>query len=253
MKRRAIIAGNWKMNKTSDEAKELAVELVKALKHEHQREFVLCPTFTSLHVVRDAISQSSIKLGAQNMYFEKNGAFTGEISPLMLRDAGCAYVIIGHSERRQYFGEDEALLNKKIKSSIESGLIPIYCVGETKQERDAGKAKTVVEKQIKEGLNGVLINDAGSIVIAYEPVWAIGTGDTATPQDAQAMHSFIRGLLNSIYGITLASGIRIQYGGSVKADNVDELMACPDIDGALVGGASLKADSFIRICLYKEI
>jgi len=194
---------------------------------------------------------TEIHLGAQDVYPEVQGAFTGAISPVMLRDLGCQYVIVGHSERRQIFGEGDALINRKLHSAMTHGLRPILCVGETKPERDSGRAESVVVGQLRGCLEGVAASAAADLVVAYEPVWAIGTGDTATPADAQSMHAAIRQVLAEILGSEAASSIRLQYGGSVKPDNVDELMAQPDIDGALVGGASLKADSFLRIVQFR--
>lgn len=249
--RTSLIAGNWKMYKTTAEA----IDLVEALKREmgalgSDREVLVCPPYTALHAVKSAIQGSPIYLGAQDVYYEDQGAFTGAISPLMLKDLGCTYVIVGHSERRQVFGESDALINRKLHAALKHGLRPILCVGETKPQRDAGQAETIVIGQLRGGLADVSADDLQNVVIAYEPVWAIGTGDTATPADAQAMHAAIRRTLSELYSAELASTIRIQYGGSVKPDNVDELMGQADIDGALVGGASLKADSFLRIIQY---
>lgn len=231
------------MNKTTGEA----VALVGALKSAGETnsvEVLIAPPFTALGVVHDAISGTNIALGAQNMYWETSGAFTGEISPEMLKDIGCEYVIIAHSERRQFFGETNATANRKLKAAYAHGLKPIYCVGETLEQREAGQTQILIGAQIREGLEGVTAEQMGRTVLAYEPVWAIGTGKTATPKQAQEVHAFIRSILNNLFGDGVASGVRIQYGGSVKPDNVASLLSETDIDGALVGGASLQADAF---------
>ena len=232
------------MHMTVPEALELVGGLLHSCSAKTDVEVVLAPPFTALHAVSDAIKGSGMALAAQNMHWEPKGAFTGEVSPAMLRDAGCAFVIIGHSERRQFFGETDATVNKKLAAAYANGLTPIMCVGETLAERERGDAFKVIETQLSGGLKDVGPKQAEGTVIAYEPVWAIGTGKTATPQQAQEAHAFIRGWLRKAYGEAVAAKIRIQYGGSVKPDNVKELMACEDIDGALVGGAALKADSF---------
>lgn len=249
--RTPLLAGNWKMYKTTGEARELVEALLHGLGDVSDREVLVCPPFTALQAVGALLAGTPVKLGAQDVYTEAQGAYTGAISPLMLRDLGCTYVIVGHSERRAIFGEDDALINKKVRAALAHGLLPIMCVGETKPQRDAGQAETIVVAQVRAGLAGMTPEQIGQIVIAYEPVWAIGTGDTATPDDAQAMHATIRRTLAELAGADVAATIRIQYGGSVKPDNVDELMAQPDIDGALVGGASLKADSFLRIVHFQ--
>jgi len=244
--RKRIIAGNWKMNTNIDEA----VRLAQAIKDQYSNfdvDVVLCPPFANLFAVHQVIQETAIGLGAQDVYWEDSGAFTGQVSAPMLTSAGCQFVIIGHSERRQYFGETEESVNKKIKKALEHKLTPIVCVGELLQEREAGKTETVVETQIKGALAGLSADDVAKIVIAYEPVWAIGTGVVATPQQAQDVHRFIRSLLVSLYNQELAETIRIQYGGSMKPDNAAELLAQNDIDGGLIGGASLKADSFLGI------
>jgi triosephosphate isomerase (TIM) len=246
-----LIAGNWKMYKTVAEATALVEALLGGLGAAGDREVLVCPPFTALHALGPILRGTPIGLGAQDVFYEAQGAYTGAISPLMLRDAGCAYVIVGHSERRQVFGEDDALVNRKLRAALGHGLRPILCVGETKPQRDAGKAETIVVGQVRGGLAEVDAAALADLVIAYEPVWAIGTGDTATPDDAQAMHVTIRRTLSDLYGAEAAARIRIQYGGSVKPDNVDVLMAQPDIDGALVGGASLTADSFLRIVHFR--
>jgi triosephosphate isomerase len=239
------------MYKTVAEAAALVEELLRGLGDTGDREVLVCPPYTALHALSSLLQESPIKLGAQDVFYEAQGAYTGAVSPLMLRDLGCAYVIVGHSERRQIFGEDDALINRKLRAALAHGLLPILCVGETKPQRDAGQAEQVVVTQLHGCLAQVEAAALREIVIAYEPVWAIGTGDTATPQDAQAMHATIRRTLANSYGQSAADLVRIQYGGSVKPDNVDELMAQPDIDGALVGGASLKADSFLRIVQFR--
>lgn len=247
IRRIPVIAGNWKMYKTSAEAAALVGELKVALSSTAGREVVICPPFTALNAVNSMLTGTGIKLGAQNVNWESQGAFTGEISPLMLRDAGCDYVIIGHSERRQFFAETDENVNRKIKAALAAGLIPIVCVGESLSEREAGITSTVVGRQVKLGLAGLANTEAQSVIIAYEPIWAIGTGRTATSADANAVCSFIRLTLTGMFGTPVSDAVRIQYGGSVKPDNIDELMATSDIDGALVGGASLKAADFARI------
>jgi triosephosphate isomerase (TIM) len=249
--RTPLIAGNWKMYKTVGEAVALVEALLRGLGDTADREVLVCPPFTALHAVAPVLLGTPIALGAQDMFYEEQGAYTGAISPLMLRDVGCTYVIVGHSERRQIFGEDDALVNRKLRAALSHGLRSILCVGETKPQRDAGQAEPVVVGQLRAGLAGVDAAALASVVIAYEPVWAIGTGDTATPGDAQAMHATLRRTLADLYGAEAAAQVRIQYGGSVKPDNVDELMAQPDIDGALVGGASLTAESFLRIVGFR--
>ncbi|MGQ9547532.1 MAG: triose-phosphate isomerase [Roseiflexus sp.] len=245
--RTPLLAGNWKMYKTTGEARELVEGLLHGLGDVGDRKVLVCPPFTALHTVRDLVQGTPIALGAQDVYIEPQGAFTGAISPVMLRDLGCAYVIVGHSERRAIFGESDELIGKKVRAALAHDLTPILCVGETKPQRDAGEADAIVVAQVRAALVGMTPDQIGRIVIAYEPVWAIGTGDTATPADAQAMHATIRQTLGELAGAGVAAAINILYGGSVKPDNIDDLMAQPDIDGALVGGASLKADSFLRI------
>ncbi|MCU0495112.1 MAG: triose-phosphate isomerase [Chloroflexaceae bacterium] len=250
--RTPILAGNWKMYKTVGEAVELVEGLLAGLEHGAAgREVVVCPPFTALYPLSALLAETPIALGAQDMYPEVQGAFTGAISPVMLKDVGCRYVIIGHSERRQLFGETDESVNRKLKAALAHGLKPIMCVGESKPQRDSGQAEPVVVGQVRAGLEGLTAEQMQSLVIAYEPIWAIGTGDTATPADAQAMHAAIRATLVELYGSEVAEGLRLQYGGSVKPDNIDELMAQPDIDGALVGGAALKADSFLRIVKFQ--
>ncbi|MEO2069520.1 MAG: triose-phosphate isomerase [Desulfurobacteriaceae bacterium] len=243
--RRLLIAGNWKMHKTVPEALDFVRELKKVVEDVNDRDILICPPFTALYPVSNEIIGTNIKLGAQNMYFEEKGAFTGEISPLMLKDVGCSYVILGHSERRHIFGETDELINKKVLSAIDHGIIPILCVGEKLEEREAGETEKVIEKQVKEGLKSV--SKDSDFVIAYEPVWAIGTGKTATPSLAEEVHQFIREVLASMFGKEKANSVRILYGGSVKPENAEGLLKMENIDGALVGGASLKAESFAKI------
>jgi triosephosphate isomerase len=249
--RKPIIAGNWKMYKTKAEAVAMVNELKPLVASVKEVEMVVCPTFIALDAVKAALAGSAIKLGAQDVYWEKEGAFTGQISPAMLLAVGCEYVIIGHSERRTYFGETNETVNKKVKAALAAGLKPIMCVGERLEEREAGKTNKVVEDHVVNGLAGLTVPEMERMVIAYEPVWAIGTGKTATPAQAEEVHVFIRSLINKLYGKQIADSIRIQYGGSVKPENTKELMNQPDIDGALVGGASLKADSFGKIVTFK--
>ena len=250
--RRPIIAANWKMYNTIPEAVKLVKELMVSFEDARDVEVVLAPPFTALVAVRHTLEGRAIGLAGQNMHWEEKGAFTGEISPRMLTDVGCRYVILGHSERRQYFGETDETVNKKISSAIKAGLIPIVCVGETLAEREADKMTEVVGTQLTRGLNGLPKEDLRRLVLAYEPIWAIGTGKTATPQEANGVHKFIRGWLEHQFGAGVSDVVRIQYGGSVKPENIDSLMAQPDIDGALVGGASLKAQDFARIIGFKK-
>jgi len=245
--RRVIIAGNWKMYKTIQESIELVNLLKRSVADVSEVEIVVCPPFTSLSDVREVILESNIKLGAQDCYWEKEGAFTGEVSCAMLMSAGCEYVIVGHSERRQYFGETNETVNKKAKAALKEGLKPIVCVGERIEERKAGKTFDVIKDHVTNSLAGLTRDDMLKTVIAYEPVWAIGTGLTATKEQAEEAHKYIRGLLQKMYDAELAGSVRIQYGGSVKPDNIKELISQEDVDGALVGGASLKSDSFSQI------
>ncbi len=235
------------MYKTLKDGQELAVALRRELYRLEDMDIVICPPYTLLVSLVDALETSNILIGAQDTYWQDEGAFTGEVSPLMIKDAGCRYVIIGHSERRQYFGETNETVNKKIKAVLKHGLIPIVCVGETLKEREAGDTFKVLESHIKGGLSDIASEDILKIVIAYEPVWAIGTGKTATSAQAQEAHKYIRDLLLKLYNNEVALAVRIQYGGSVKPENIVELIKQPDIDGALVGGASLTADSFVKI------
>ncbi len=250
-KRRPIIAGNWKMNKTSVEARDLAQKLSPLVSGVKGRDIVLAPPFTALQAVAEAIRGTDISLSAQNLHWEDKGAFTGEISAEMLLDLGCKYVIIGHSERRQFFGESDQTVNKKLRQALNKGLLPIVCVGETLNEREAGKASEVIERQFTGALRGVTAAEMQKVIFAYEPVWAIGTGKTATPAQANEIHSFIRQKAEMAYSRDIAVSLRIQYGGSVTPENVSSLMAMPDIDGALVGGASLKPESFAALVNFK--
>lgn len=233
------------MYKTPEESIALSSGIKRGLFNVENIEVVLCPPFTSLGDVKDVIQDTNISLGAQNMYWEAEGAFTGEISPKMLKETGCKYVIIGHSERRAYFGETNVTVNKKIKSALKEGLLPIMCVGEKSEERESGKTFDVITEHVEKGLLDISAAEILKIVIAYEPVWAIGTGKNATPAQAQEVHKFIRDLLAKKYGKDISGKIRIQYGGSVKPANIESLIKEKDIDGALVGGASLKVDSFV--------
>ena len=244
--RKPIIAGNWKMNKTPAQAAEL-IEALKPLVKDAQAEVVVCPTFVCLPAAAQALKGSNIHLGAQNVHFEKSGAFTGEVTVEMLKEIGVEYVIIGHSERRQYFGETDETVNLKLKKLLTGSIRPIMCVGESLEERDAGKAFDRVKSQLELGLADIAAADAAKIVIAYEPIWAIGTGRTATPEQAEEMCAFIRSTLIELYDEETADQVIIQYGGSVKPANATEIMNMDEIDGALVGGASLKAKDFMEI------
>ncbi len=247
--RKPFVAGNWKMNTDSHSSVELVERIVVGASKIAGRAVTIavCPPFVYLQAVAQAVSASSVAVGAQDVYFEQNGAFTGEVSPAMLKDVGCTYVICGHSERRHIIGETDEMINKKIAAALAGGLLPILCIGELLGEREAGQTNKVVTRQIEQGLAGLSAEKLSAVTVAYEPVWAIGTGRTATPQQAQQVHRLIRELLAKIYDEPLAAEIRILYGGSVKPDNCAELMAQPDIDGSLVGGASLKADDFLAI------
>ncbi|CAG0982220.1 triosephosphate isomerase (TIM) [Geobacteraceae bacterium] len=248
--RTPIIAGNWKLFKKSSEAVDLVMNLAPLVKSVGGVEIIVAPVFTVLATVKRAIAGSTIKLAAQDCFWEEEGAFTGEISPGMLIDAGCSHVIIGHSERRQYFGETNETVNRKSKAALAAGLTVLFCIGETLAEREADKTFDVLRTQVRDGLTGLTKENLARIAIAYEPVWAIGTGKTATEDQAQEAHAFIRGVVAELYDHPTADAIRILYGGSVKPENIKGLMAQSDIDGALVGGASLKADSFSAIVNY---
>lgn len=251
--RKPIIAGNWKMNKTISES----LSFVKALKSEmgdlKDRACIVCPPFTALGVVSGELKGSSIEVGAQNFFWESDGAYTGEISVKMLKEAGVSYVIIGHSERRKILGEDDAVVNRKLKKALAEGLKPIVCVGETLEEREKGITFEVIRTQITKGFEAIKKEELSQCIVAYEPVWAIGTGRNATPAQAQEVHAFIRGLFKNLFTDSVAASLRIQYGGSVKPDNIDEIMAQDDIDGALVGGASLDVKSFLRIVHFQQL
>lgn len=243
-----FIAANWKMNKTLAETREFLRDFIPAVKDVNDLDIVIAPPFTSLAAAAEALKGTNVQLAAQDMFWEEKGAFTGEISPAMLLDAGCSHVIIGHSERRQYFHEDDAVINRKIKAAKKAGLGVIFCCGESLEEREANRTFDVIGREIDKGLDGV---EADNLVVAYEPIWAIGTGKTASPEQAQEVHAFIRERLKKLYG-GAADGIRILYGGSVTPENVDSLMACRDVNGGLVGGASLKPDSFAKLVRYKK-
>jgi len=251
--RRSIIAGNWKMYKTHAEARELALALRELLVGVDDREIVIAPPATALSTVAEVIRGSNIQLAAQNMHWEPEGAFTGEVSPVMLKALDCRYVIIGHSERRAYFGETDAMVNRKIKSALAHGLKPILCVGESLRQREARLTLDVIGAQLEGGLHNLSAEQVIQIVVAYEPIWAIGTGKTATPAQANEVQAFIREKLGQMFSFQVAETVRIQYGGSVKPDNIDGLMEQPHIDGVLVGGASLSAESFARIVKYKTV
>ena len=249
--RKPIIAGNWKMNKTAKEAEALINEL-KPLVAKSKPEVVICVPYTDLWVAKSAIEGSKIKLGAENVAWADSGAFTGEISADMLKEIGVEYVIIGHSERRQYFGETDETVNKRTKQALAKGLKPIVCVGETLEEREKNKTNKVLKKQILGGFDGITAEDFDNIVVAYEPVWAIGTGKTATAEDANTTIAYIRRVIKNAFGKEVAKALRIQYGGSMKPSNAKELMAMKNIDGGLIGGASLKAADFSAIVNYKD-
>ena len=253
MARLPFIAGNWKMNKTVGEAVELVRQLKAFLSGVKEVEVAVAPPFTALYAVCKEAEGSSLRIAAQNLFWEEKGAFTGEVSPVMLKDLGCRYVIIGHSERRQFFGETDETVNKRMKAALAQGLHPIFCVGETLREREGDKTFSIIGSQLEGGLKGMAGNEMGRIVVAYEPIWAIGTGKTATPEQAEEVHLFIRQELGKLYSREISGEIRIQYGGSVTPESVKGLMSQKNIDGALVGGASLKADVFSRIVRFKEI
>lgn len=251
--RKPVIAGNWKMFKTISEAVNTALSLKSLVANANHCEVIIAPVFTALKAVADRVEGSNIQIAAQDVSDQlKYGAHTGEISAEMLKDAGCSHVIIGHSERRSLYGDTDEFINRKLRAALQFGLTPILCCGETLGERDAGNAEQVVNNQLTADLNGFSDEDVAKLIIAYEPVWAIGTGRTATPDQAQQMHGYIRGWLTEKFGTSVSQGLRILYGGSVKPDNIAELMRAEDIDGALVGGASLEAESFAKIVNYNE-
>ena len=250
--RTPFIAGNWKMHKTIAESVATAAALAERVDGADHCEVLVAPVFTSLRAVADRLEGTNVLVGAQNVAAEVGqGAFTGEVSGMMLLDAGATHCIVGHSERRQYYGETNEVVHGKLRAAIEAGLVPIVCVGELLDERDAGRAEEVVEAQIRLAMGGLTALELSRTIAAYEPVWAIGTGRTATPETAQQMHRFIREIVGQVAGADVAEGMRVLYGGSVKPDNIAELMRQPDIDGALVGGASLEADSFAKIVRYQ--
>lgn len=249
--RKPIIAGNWKMFKTIAESSATAAQLKPLVAHTNHCEIAVAPVFTSLRFVADRLEGSNIKVASQDIAAErKQGAYTGEVSGEMLRDAGCSLAIVGHSERRQYYGETDETVNRKARAALDAGLRPIICVGETLAERDSGREREVAQRQINAALGELTAGDLDRIIIAYEPVWAIGTGRTATPRQAQSMHAFLRSIIADTFGEAAAQDMRILYGGSVKPENIGELMREDDLDGALVGGASLDAASFARIVNY---
>lgn len=250
--RKPVIAGNWKMYKLLGEAVDTALALKPLVANANHCEVVIAPVFTALKTVADRLEGSNIGVAAQDCAAEsKHGAHTGEVAADMIKDVGCSHVIVGHSERRQLYGETDASVNQKTKSAIQAGLIAIVCVGETLAERESGQASTIVQSQLIKGLDGLTVADTERIIIAYEPVWAIGTGKTATPEQAQEMHAVIRSTIAGTHGKPIADGMRILYGGSVKPENIGELMSQEDVDGALVGGASLEATSFEKIVNYR--
>jgi len=250
--RKKIIAGNWKMNKTGTEAASFARDLKIKTISINKTEIIICPPYIAIAPAYEILKESRVKIGAQNVHWEPSGAFTGEISAEMIEQSGCKYVIIGHSERRQYFGETDQSVNNKIKQSLTTSLYPIVCIGETLQQREAGKMKDIVKTQITAGLSGISVEQMKRLVLAYEPVWAIGTGVTATPSQAEEVHHFIRELLAELFNSTIADSTPILYGGSVKPDNVKELLSQNNIDGGLIGGASLKVDSFVELIKTAE-
>lgn len=250
--RRYLIAANWKMNKVTSEAEDYIKKFLPLVKDIYDREIVLCLPYTLLYLANKLLSGSNVKLGAQNMYTEEKGAFTGEISPVMLKDVGCSYVILGHSERRKYFNETDQFINKKMLVALKHGLIPIVCIGETLQEREQNKTFEVLEFQVRNSLANLSPLDAEKIVIAYEPVWAIGTGKNATPQQAQEAQHFIREKYAQMYGSLVAEKVRILYGGSITPENFPGIMEQKDVDGGLVGGSSLDPESFYKIVAFDK-
>jgi len=253
MNRTPLIAGNWKMYKTGPEAVETAMGLEKLCSDITDVEVMIAPTYLSLPLVSTILRDSNIKTGAQNLYFENQGAFTGEVSAEMIKAAGAEYVIIGHSERRQYFQETDLSVNKKIRAAIQSGLKPLLCIGETETQREGAKTFSILDKQVSNGLKSLSFDELENLVIAYEPVWAIGTGKTASVDQVDEVHQHLRSLLEKLFPKDFSGKTRILYGGSVNPDNVKELMSIRDVDGALVGGASLAADKFINIIKYRDL
>ena len=250
--RKPFICGNWKMNKTVTEAAAFMKDFVARVKgvDASKIEIGIGAPFINLEKMAEAAKGTVIEIGAENCHWEEKGAFTGEIAANMVKDAGCSFVILGHSERRQYFGETNEIINKKVIAALNAGLQVIMCIGETLEEREAGKAEAVVKDHLNGGLKGLTAEQMKNVVIAYEPVWAIGTGKTATPAQAQEIHAFARGVLKEMFGAAVADATRIQYGGSMKPSNVKELMACPDVDGGLIGGASLKPEDFEQLVKF---
>lgn len=250
MGNKPLIVANWKMNKTVSESVDFVEEFLPLVSDVENVEMALAPPFISLMPLARALKGSRVALAAQNMHWEDAGAFTGEVSPVMLRDVGCRYVILGHSERRQFFGEGDGEVSRKVLAALREGITPIFCVGETLGEREYGKTFATIEGQVRGGLNDVVLDKGSELVLAYEPVWAIGTGKTASTEEAQEVHGFIRKILSDLFGGKVADSIRILYGGSVKPENAAALLAMPDIDGALVGGASMDPDSFSGIVRF---
>lgn len=248
--RTPLIAGNWKMYKTAAETAEYLRAFLPLVAGVSGREIMIAPPYPALSAAAAALHGAAVALGAQDLFWEKEGAFTGQVSAGMLRAVGCSHVIVGHSERRQFFGETDETVNRKVRAAVAAGLVPVMCVGESEAERDGGLTFSILDKQVKGGLKGFVAGELGSLVIAYEPVWAIGTGKTATSGQAQEAHRFIRTLMEGLFGPATAAAVRILYGGSVKPENVSELMGMPDIDGGLVGGASLNPESFAKIVRY---
>ncbi|PIE59844.1 MAG: triose-phosphate isomerase [Desulfobulbus propionicus] len=250
MSRRPLLAGNWKMNLTLDESVALAVKVAESADKYQDRDVMIAPAFTALQSVKGALAGSPVFLASQNICWAQQGAFTGDISPLMLKELDVSMAIIGHSERRQLFFEDDAMINRRVKGALANDIIPVLCLGETLEEREANRTFAVLSRQLQDGLAGCTLEEVKKIVFAYEPVWAIGTGKTATREQAQEVHTFLRELIAEKFEKTLAGGVRILYGGSVKPDNIDALIAQPDIDGVLVGGAALNYESFSRIIAF---
>lgn len=247
MSRKVVIAGNWKMNKTGAEGKAFVEEFIPKVKDINNVEIVVCPTYTALEAVVEAAKGSNVKVGSQNIHWAESGAFTGEISAEMLKAIGVEYVIIGHSERRQYFGETDATVNQRIKAALAANLKTMFCIGEVLEDRESGNTNSILDVQIRNGLVDITASDMDSIIVAYEPVWAIGTGKTATPEMAEETHAFVRSVLVDMFGQEVADKVRIQYGGSMKAANSAELVGQENIDGGLIGGAALEAESFYQL------